>query len=92
MNFSYSSTIEDELTFDVELELTCTEQGEGPTMPSMNYPGDPGHGPEFELDGDIEVNGVALEEKTFVKLFGQDALDQLVETAETQAANSGEFG
>lgn len=93
MNFNFTQTLDsDELSFDIELELECTLRGEPPTMPSMKYPGEPGFGPEFKIEEGIEVNGVEMTLDFFASIFGQDCLDRITETAETKAAESGEFG
>ena len=92
--YTHSQEIEDldDFSFEVEVDLNCTAFGEKPS--GMSGPPefyDPGSGPEFEVDA-IRVNGVELTEEQFVSLFDQDTIDRAVETAETKAAESGEFG
>ena len=91
---TYNGEIEDtgDFAFHVEVELTCSQYGEAPsgTMgPPEFY--DPGCGPEFDVDA-VLVNGVKLDEKSFVAIFNQETWDRFIESAETQAAESGEFG
>lgn len=92
-HYTHNTEIEDfdDLAFHVDVELTCSERGQPAAPASMNFPGEPGFGPEFDVDS-VLVNGVALDQKSFVALFGQETWDGIVNDAETAASETGEFG
>jgi len=92
MNYTFNTELEDmEFAFNVDVVLVCTERGEPAAMPSMNFPGEPGWGPEFDVDS-VLVNGIALDKKSFVAIFSEEAWDGVVNNARTAAEETGEFG
>ena len=49
-----------------QVDLTMTDRGEAPAAASMNYPGDPGEPPTFEIE-EIRLYDVPVEEGPFAK-------------------------
>lgn len=77
-------------TLNVEVDLECTDMGEAPAAASLNYPGDPGSPPEWEITEVRIINpsmkDIKLDETQFITLHpdAQDIVNNAYEHASEQ--------